>query len=107
MRKLWNSSWGESICRSQQFGHLRCLNISICSQRPVDFTSAGLLKKSHDAQRRPCELKPTALKEAAEWMQQYREHWEESLGRLGEYLQAVTAKASSKQPTRKGKKSGR
>ncbi len=52
---------------------------------------AGLVAKGRDAQRRPCELKPAALKDAAEWMEQYREFWEESLDRLGEYLKKVTA----------------
>ena len=52
---------------------------------------AGLVAKTRDAQRRPCELKPAPLKDAAEWMEQYREFWEESLDRLGEYLKQVTA----------------
>jgi DNA-binding transcriptional ArsR family regulator len=52
---------------------------------------AGLIVKTRDAQRRPCELRPEALKDAAEWMQQYREFWEESFDRLDEYLKTVTA----------------
>jgi DNA-binding transcriptional ArsR family regulator len=52
---------------------------------------AGLVAKSRDAQRRPCELKPAALKDAAQWMEQYRAFWEESLDRLGEYLETVAA----------------
>lgn len=47
---------------------------------------AGLITKSRDAQWRPCRLNAVALREAAEWMEQYRVHWEESLDRLGEYL---------------------
>lgn len=53
---------------------------------------AGLVAKTRDAQRRPCELKPEALKDAVDWMEQYRAFWEESFDRLDEYLKTVTAK---------------
>jgi DNA-binding transcriptional ArsR family regulator len=57
---------------------------------------AGLVVKSRDAQRRPCELKPEGLKDVAEWMEQYRAFWEESFDRLEEYLKTVTAEKKSK-----------
>jgi len=47
---------------------------------------AGLISRSRDAQRRPCRLEAGALKEAAEWLDQYRRFWEESLARLEEYV---------------------
>ncbi len=53
---------------------------------------AGLITRSRDAQRRPCELNPYALKAAADWMEQYRVFWEESFDRLDEYLKTMTAK---------------
>ena len=58
---------------------------------------AGLVVKSRDAQRRPCELKPDGLKDVAEWMEQYRAFWEESFDRLEEYLKTVTAEKKSKE----------
>lgn len=74
---------------------------------------AGLVEKARDAQRRPCRLKPEALKEIANWMEEYRQLWEESLDRLDEYLKktrAMQTKAkaeSSKAKTKpKGKKRG-
>ncbi len=57
---------------------------------------AGLVTKTQDAQRRPCELNPEALKNAAQWMEQYRVFWEESLDRLDEYLKTVTAESNQK-----------
>jgi DNA-binding transcriptional ArsR family regulator len=51
---------------------------------------AGLVTKSRDAQWRPCKLNTEPLKDAAEWMEAYRVHMEESLDRLGEYLKTVT-----------------
>ena len=78
---------------------------------------AGLVNKSREAQRRPCELQTEPLKDAAQWMATYRQFWEESLDRLGDYLDAVADgstsagdQATSKQalPQRtKEKRSGR
>ncbi len=65
--------------------------------------SAGLVTKTQDAQRRPCELNADALKDAAAWMEHYRVYWEESFDRLDAYLKTVTAK----QKKAKGKKHAR
>lgn len=53
---------------------------------------AGLISKAREAQWRPCQLKPQALRDVADWMEQYRAFWEESFDRLGEYLKTVTGK---------------
>jgi len=47
---------------------------------------AGLIVRGRDAQWRPCHLKAAPLKDAAAWIADYRRFWEESLDRLGEYL---------------------
>lgn len=47
---------------------------------------AGLITKAREAQWRPCRLNPDALKDASDWMEQYRVYWEESLDRLDAYL---------------------
>jgi len=51
---------------------------------------AGLVIKGREAQWRPCTLNVAPLKDAAAWMDEYREHMEASLDRLGEYLETVT-----------------
>src|SRR5690349_14098414 len=48
--------------------------------------SAGLVTKGRNAQWRPCKLNGAPLKNAVDWMQQYRQYWEESFDRLEEYL---------------------
>ncbi|HEX7649246.1 MAG TPA: metalloregulator ArsR/SmtB family transcription factor [Noviherbaspirillum sp.] len=63
---------------------------------------AGLITKSRQAQYRPCKLNGEALKDAADWMEQYRVFWEESFDRLDAYLKTVTAKKNTK-----GKKHGK
>lgn len=53
---------------------------------------AGLIERSRSAQWRPCRLKPEALKDASDWIEQYRRLWEERFDRLDAYLQEVQAK---------------
>jgi DNA-binding transcriptional ArsR family regulator len=53
---------------------------------------AGLISRGRDAQFRPCRLEPTALKFAADWLDQYRVFWEQSLDRLEGYLNELQGK---------------
>jgi DNA-binding transcriptional ArsR family regulator len=48
---------------------------------------AGLIEQGRQAQWRPCRLKPERLRDVADWIGQYRRHWEESFERLDAYLQ--------------------
>src|SRR3989440_12517972 len=43
---------------------------------------AGLVSRGQDAQRRPRRLEAKPLAEANEWLERYREYWEESFARL-------------------------
>lgn len=47
---------------------------------------SGLIMRARDAQWRPCRLKAEPLKEAVDWLESYRAHWEERLDRLDDYL---------------------
>lgn len=53
---------------------------------------AGLIARSRQAQWRPCRLKAAPLKNASDWIEQYRRFWEESLDRLDDYLQELQKK---------------
>ncbi|HEX9074042.1 MAG TPA: metalloregulator ArsR/SmtB family transcription factor [Pseudolabrys sp.] len=53
---------------------------------------AGLITRSRDAQMRPCRIEATALKEADDWLEEYRRLWEERLDRLDDYLRVLRAK---------------
>jgi len=53
---------------------------------------ARLISRGREAQRRPCRLEAVPLKEAAEWMGDFRRFWDESFDRLGEYLKNLQAK---------------
>jgi DNA-binding transcriptional ArsR family regulator len=52
---------------------------------------AGLITRGREAQWRPCRLEAEPLKEAADWIDQYRQFWEQSFDRLDEYLQELQA----------------
>jgi DNA-binding transcriptional ArsR family regulator len=53
---------------------------------------AGLIARGRDAQWRPCRLKAGPLKEVSDWVGNYKRFWEESLGRLDEYLRELQEK---------------
>ncbi|MAT40240.1 MAG: transcriptional regulator [Ectothiorhodospiraceae bacterium] len=56
---------------------------------------AGLIERAKKAQWRPCIIRPEPLKEATEWMEQYRAIWENRFDRLDEYLQQLQSKGES------------
>ena len=58
---------------------------------------AGLITRGREAQWRPCKLKADPLREAAGWLDEYRQFWEQRFDRLDEYLQHVQAEANEKQ----------
>jgi len=66
---------------------------------------ARLITQTRDAQYRPRRLNGEALKDVADWMEQYRIFWEESFDRLEAYLKTVTHK--NVKGNKKGKKHGR
>jgi DNA-binding transcriptional ArsR family regulator len=50
---------------------------------------AGLITQGRKAQWRPCRLEAARLKEVADWVDDYRQFWDESFDRLGEYLEEL------------------
>ena len=58
---------------------------------------AGLISRSRDAQWRPCKLEAKPLQQAADWVEQYRKFWEESIDRLEDYLSELQAREKQKE----------
>ena len=52
---------------------------------------AGLISRGRDAQRRPCRLEAQPLAEANEWLERYRECWEQNFQRLDALLEELKA----------------
>jgi DNA-binding transcriptional ArsR family regulator len=53
---------------------------------------AGLIVRGREAQWRPCRLEAGRLKQVADWVEDYRHHWEQSFDRLDAYLREVKKK---------------
>jgi DNA-binding transcriptional ArsR family regulator len=53
---------------------------------------ARLISRGREAQWRPCKLEASPLKETADWLERYRQFWEERFDRLDEYLRTLQAK---------------
>lgn len=58
---------------------------------------AGLITRSREAQWRPCRLEPTALKQVDDWVERYRQLWEQRLDRLDDYLRDIQTKQATKE----------
>ena len=52
---------------------------------------AGLITRGRAAQWRPCKLDGAALKDVADWLEPYRQFWEERLDRLDQHLRMLQA----------------
>jgi hypothetical protein len=67
---------------------------------------AGLISRGREAQWRPCRPVGAPLKDAADWLDEYRRFWEDSFDRLDDYLREFQAK--NKRTSRvKEKRNGR
>lgn len=53
---------------------------------------AGLIEQGRQAQWRPRRLRAGPLRDVADWVSQYRRHWEESFERLDAYLRDIQAR---------------
>jgi DNA-binding transcriptional ArsR family regulator len=53
---------------------------------------AGLIVRGRDAQWRPCRLAAEPLRDAVDWLEHYREFWEQSFDRLEDHLRELQKK---------------
>ncbi len=53
---------------------------------------AGLVERGRQAQWRPRTLRAAPLRDVADWVNQYRRHWEESFDRLDAFLRDVQSR---------------
>ena len=62
------------------------MSLPAISQHLKVLEKAGLVARGREAQWRPCRLDGTALKQATEWLDEYRRFWDGSFDRLNRYL---------------------
>ena len=53
---------------------------------------AGLITQSRNAQWRPCRLEPGRLREASDWVGEYKQFWDERVQRIDTVLQDLIKK---------------
>ena len=53
---------------------------------------AGLIARGREAQWRPCRLEAAPLKDANDWLEEYRRFWEHSFDKLDTYLRRLQKK---------------
>jgi DNA-binding transcriptional ArsR family regulator len=63
---------------------------------------AGLVTQSRNAQWRPCRLEVGRLREASDWVGEYRRFWDESFQRLDVVLQDLIKKEKDQDGDNKG-----
>jgi DNA-binding transcriptional ArsR family regulator len=68
---------------------------------------AGLITRTRDAQMRPCRIDARALREADDWLEEYRRLWEERLDRLDDYLRTIQAQGKPDKQNKREKQRGR
>jgi len=69
---------------------------------------AGLIERRRQAQWRPARLDAGPLKDVSQWVEEYRQFWEQRFNRLDNYLRSVQAEAKAQEIKRTmGKGDGR
>ena len=84
-------SEGEANVSALAQPFLKAMSLPAVTKHLKVLENAGLVSKGRQAQWRPCRINGEPLREAVDWMEQYRIAAEEQLDRLGAYLQKKTA----------------
>jgi DNA-binding transcriptional ArsR family regulator len=59
---------------------------------------AGLISKGREAQWRPCRLEAKPLRQVDDWLESYRQFWNDNLDRLEDYA-ALLQKGGKNDPS--------
>jgi len=93
---LAHLSQGETNISELAKPFLKKMSLPAISKHIKVLENAGLIVKTREAQWRPCRINGEALKDATEWIEQYRIFWEASFDRLDEYLKTMANKKKGK-----------
>lgn len=73
----------------QELGKPFNISLPAISKHLKVLARAGLITQGREAQWRPCRLAAGPLREVADWVEQYRRFYEQSLDQLDEYLREL------------------
>src|ERR1700676_2541261 len=71
------------------------MSLAAISQHLKVLERAGLVSRSRDAQRRPCDLRGEVLTEVSRWVDHTREAWEARFNRLDTYVRELQSAESA------------
>ncbi len=94
-------SYGEANISELAKPFMKEMSLPAVTKHLKVLEQAGLISKTKDAQWRSCKINASPLKDATDWMEQYRQFWEESFDRLDDYLKSIQLNKKTK-----GTKSG-
>ncbi len=63
---------------------------------------AGLIDRGRNAQYRPCRIRPEGLRTASDWLDDYRQLWEDRFSRLDDYLKSLQEQGDPMKETDNG-----
>ena len=89
-------SKGEASVTELAQPFLKKMTLPAITQHLKVLEKAQLITKGRQAQWRPCKFNGAPLKDVADWMEQYRELWEERFDRLDEYLKSIQTQKPKK-----------
>lgn len=89
-------SQGEASVNEVAKPFLKEMSLPAVTKHLKVLEKSGLITRTREAQWRPCQINGAPLKDATDWMEQYRVFWEESFDRLDAYLKTVTASKKTK-----------
>lgn len=95
-------SQGEASVSDLAKPFLKEMSLPAVTKHLKVLEKAGLVTKTREAQWRPCKINAAPLKDASDWMDEYRQFWEENFDRLDEYLKKLKTEKKTK-----GKKHGK
>lgn len=58
--------------------------------------NAGLISRSREGQKRPCRIEAEPLEAANEWLENYRQFWEQNYLRLDDLLETMKQERAAK-----------
>jgi DNA-binding transcriptional ArsR family regulator len=68
---------------------------------------AGLVSRGREAQYRPVKLQATPFRDVTEWLERYRQFWDESMERLAAYLEEAQADEAGADEAKKAPPAGK
>lgn len=87
---------GESNVSDLAKPFLKEMSLPAITKHLKVLENAGLITKTKAAQWRSCQINAVPLKDATDWIEQYREFWEDSFDRLDDYLKTIQSKKKTK-----------